>query len=301
MLKNLDVLKIWKSRKPQPAGEDLAEIFRHRYGHFKDLLVSNTELLNILTDIEEKLLGDRVFGMPYVRSQSARAVFHTIRMIRSLNALSGGKYPELYDILERIHRRIKEELGARKENQPPAFILEYSRITLEMVDWVGGKSANLGEVHNRVQLPIPEGFAITTRAFDALLAENDLVDEINKRTMELDAGDLETVTNVSEDIQRLIITARAPSELEEAILSAYAEMTERIRATGFSGAVPRVSMRSSARSICSSWAIGLAANSRPSLSTTRISSAPSMTWWLVTTWPSLLTMTPEPTPRWGGV
>jgi pyruvate,water dikinase len=115
-----------------------------------------------------------------------------------------------------------------------------------MVDWVGGKSANLGEVHNRVQLPIPEGFAITTRAFDALLAENDLVDEINKRTMELDAGDPETVTNVSEDIQRLIITARAPSELEEAILSAYADMTERIRAAGFSGAAPQSSMRSSA-------------------------------------------------------
>ena len=246
MLKNLNVLKIWKSRKPQPAGEDLAEIFRHRYGHFKELLASNTELLNIITDIEEKLMGHRVFGMAYVRSQSARTVFHTMRMIRSLNALSGGKYPELYDILETINGRIKEELSAKKETRPPAFILDYSRITREMVDWVGGKSANLGEVHNRLRLPIPEGFAITTRAFDALLAENDLVDEINKRTMELDAGDPETVTNVSEDIQRLIITARVPSELEEAILSAYADMTERIRATGFSGAAPRVSMRSSA-------------------------------------------------------
>src|SRR4030043_138379 len=145
MLRNLNVLKIWKSRKPRPTSEDLAEIFRLKYGHFKELLASNTELLNIITDIEEKLMGHRVFGMAYVRSQSARTVFHTMRMIRSLNALSGGKYPELYDILERINRRIKEELSARKETQPPAFILEYSRITRDMVDWVGGKGANLGE------------------------------------------------------------------------------------------------------------------------------------------------------------
>ena len=61
---------------------------------------------------------------------------------------------------------------------------------------------------------------------------------------------------------------------------------------------PLVSMRSSARSICSSWAISLAANSRPSLSTTRISSAPSMTWLLVTTRPSASTMTPEPSAFW---
>src|SRR4030065_1328179 len=107
MLKNLDVLKIWKARKPQPAREDLAEIFRLRYGHFKELLASNTELLGIITDIEEKLLGHRVFGMAYVRSQSARPVFHTRRMVRSLNALSGGKFPELYDILETINGRIK--------------------------------------------------------------------------------------------------------------------------------------------------------------------------------------------------
>ena len=45
-----------------------------------------------------------------------------------------------------------------------------------MVDWVGGKSASLGEVLNRVGLPIPAGFAITTRAYEAFLAHNDLVD-----------------------------------------------------------------------------------------------------------------------------
>jgi phosphoenolpyruvate synthase (EC 2.7.9.2) len=50
-----------------------------------------------------------------------------------------------------------------------------------MVDWVGAKGANLGEMLNRLNLPIPEGFAITTRAFDFFLHENNLIEEINNK------------------------------------------------------------------------------------------------------------------------
>ena len=49
-----------------------------------------------------------------------------------------------------------------------------------MVDWVGGKNAHLGEAM-KIGLPIPAGFAITTRAYADFLAFNDLVDEINKQ------------------------------------------------------------------------------------------------------------------------
>ena len=95
------------------------------------------------------------------------------------------------------------------------------------MDWVGGKSANLGEVLTRVHLPIPEGFAITVRAFDAFFAYNDLVDEVNKRKMDLDPNDPNTIALVSEEIQRLIIMAQVPSELEAAILSAYDGLREK--------------------------------------------------------------------------
>lgn len=80
--------KKWRTGKAGPSREDVAAVFREKYGHFKELLASNTELLNIVTDVEEKLQGHHVFGMSYVRSQSARCVFHTMRMIQSLNALS---------------------------------------------------------------------------------------------------------------------------------------------------------------------------------------------------------------------
>jgi pyruvate,water dikinase len=245
MPKIFNIFRKWLAPKHAPSKEDLNELFRFKYTCFKDLLASNEDNLNIITDIEQKLQGQQIFGMAYVRTISARTVFHTLRMIKSLNALSGNRYLPLFEALERINAGVKAVLEQKKEIPVREFVLPYSQIDKEKVDWVGGKSANLGEVLSRVHLPIPEGFAITVRAFDALFNHNDLVDEVNKRKMDLDPNDLNTITLVSEEIQRLIITAQVPYDVEAAILSAYEGLRER---TGGNAAKtsPKVSMRSSA-------------------------------------------------------
>ena len=214
------------------SGERVSRLFKFKYTCFKDLLASNTQLLDIITDFEEKLRGQEVFGMSYIRSQAARAVFHTLRMVKSLDDLSGHKYPMLFDVLEQINAAIKEELGKRKELPLTELVLPYSTITKEMVDWVGGKNANLGELLNKAHLPVPEGFAITTRAYEFFLDSNYLVDEVNRKRMDLDPTDPQALDYVSEDIQRLIISARVPLELAEAILAAYAHMSEKIKQRG---------------------------------------------------------------------
>ncbi|HAA02283.1 MAG TPA: phosphoenolpyruvate synthase [Syntrophobacteraceae bacterium] len=242
----MESLRKWRSRKAGPSRDEMASIFRAKYDHFKQLLGSNTELLNIITDMEDKLQGQRVFGMSYVRSQSARCVFHALRMIQSLNSLSANRYARLVPVLENLNGRIKDELEQRREAPLTDLVLPYAQIHRDMVDFVGGKSANLGEVLNRVHLPVAEGFAITTRAFDTFLAHNDLVDEINKFKMELDIDNPESIQTASEDIQRLIISAKIPTELDAAIGNAFTSMAQRLAEKGYTGHELRVSLRSSA-------------------------------------------------------
>jgi pyruvate,water dikinase len=245
MIKIIDRFRKWLAPRPQPSKEDLNGIFRLKYSSFKDLLASNEDNLNIITDIEQKLQGQQIFGMAYVRTVSARTVFHALRMIKSLNALSGNRYLSLFEALEKIHINIKTEIETKKEFPAAEFVLPYSRIDKEKVDWVGGKSANLGEVLTRAHLPIPEGFAITIKAFDAFFAHNDLVDEVNKLKMDLNPDDPNTIALVSEEIQRLIITAQVPPDLEAAIVSAYEDL--RVKAGGNAPEPAlRISMRSSA-------------------------------------------------------
>lgn len=239
-----DIYRRFKGRRGYPSRDDLAAAFRFRYACFKDLLDSNTQLLNIITDLEEKLKGREVFGMAYVRSQSARAAFHAFRMIKSLDVLSGHKYPVLYGVLDRINGKIKDRLGGKKELPLTDPVLPLSEVNQDMVDWVGGKNAHLGEAL-RLGLPIPAGFAITTRAYADFLAHNDLVDEINKRKMDIDPQNAQTIAQVSEGIQNLISTAQVPPALSEAIDAAYGRMQETLpRKVGESAL--RVSMRSSA-------------------------------------------------------
>jgi pyruvate, water dikinase len=246
MLQYLNPFRWLRTKKDLPPKDKADEAFRVKYERFKELLDSNSELSRIITDIEEKLQGHQIFGMSYIRSQSARAVFHTMRMIQCLNAISREIYPALRPVLESINSSIKNEIESRQENPLSELILPYSQINREMVDWVGGKSANLGEVFTRVKLPIPDGFAITTRASDLFLKENDLVDEINKLKMEIDPNQPETINLVSEDVQRLIIGAQVPEELKKAIFSAYDQMVQRIKERGANNFSPQVSLRSSA-------------------------------------------------------
>lgn len=246
MLRSLNLFRRSKSDRQKSPGSEISNIFRTKYERFKELLDSNSELAKIISDLEEKLKGQQIFGMSYLRSQSARAVFHTMRMIEGLNAISNHRYPNLYEIVENLNSSIKAELKKQKQNPVSELVLSYDEITREMVDWVGGKNANLGEVKSRVQLPIPDGFAITTRAFELFLSQNDLVDEINKRRMQIDPGKPETIIAASEDIQRLIIAAPIPEELAEAVLSAYNRMAAQVENKTCLAGNLKVALRSSA-------------------------------------------------------
>lgn len=217
-----------------------AEIFKKKYVFFQELLSSNAENLDLIADLEKKLKGETLFGMSYVRAQSARAVFHTHRMVRALEGLSAGGYPGLFPVLEELSCKIREELKDSTQLEATELVLPYDKVHRGVLDLVGGKNANLGEVKNRVGLPVPEGFAITTAGFRLFMERNDLKEEVSKLQMEIDIDDPQSLATISQEIQRRILLAEVPGELREAILEGYARW--------IGGTNTRLSMRSSATS-----------------------------------------------------
>lgn len=222
MLKNLKAILKRKAKSPDD-DNGMMNIFRKKYTNFKILLESNAELLKIISGMEEKLTGQHVFGMSYIRSEMVRVIFHSVRMIRSFEELSGRKHPELLETVNQIQSAIDAELEMKNIPRTSKYVLPYTRITREMVDFTGGKNANLGEVKSRANLPIPKGFAITTTAFDEFVEFNDLTDEIRKQKMELDSKDPESVIRISESIRQMFLEAAVPPTVEQAIIKAYAD------------------------------------------------------------------------------
>jgi pyruvate,water dikinase len=217
------LLSLFRRKRPQAPDADHAAQFKARYACFKALLESNSELLAIISDLEQKLRGDTVFGMAYVASQASRTAFHLGRMVDAYSRLSGNKSPALAEISSWLCSELSALTARRAHAGDGAMVLPYRGVDRHMVDNVGGKSANLGEMAS-LGLPVPAGFAITTAACEAFLASAGIMDEVARRRMGLDPSDAAAVTRASEDIQRAFLDAPLPAELEQAIAAAYAEL-----------------------------------------------------------------------------
>ncbi len=89
-----------------------------------------------------------------------------------------------------------------------------------MIAFAGGKAVNLGEMQ-RAGLPVPPGFVVSTDAYRAVIAEQNLdasIREILSRTAADDAGQLE---HAAKQIQALFQSVQIPAELTAAITEAY--------------------------------------------------------------------------------
>jgi phosphoenolpyruvate synthase/pyruvate phosphate dikinase len=116
-----------------------------------------------------------------------------------------------------------------------SYILPLSdpQATLETV---GGKGMSLAKLAN-AGLPVPDGFHITTQAYNQFVHENNLQDGIHDALQQADTSHPTTLEKVSAAIRRLFDEASIPGELANAIVSAYAALP---------GSNPAVAVRSSA-------------------------------------------------------
>src|SRR5215203_3090147 len=101
----------------------------------------------------------------------------------------------------------------------------FDEIGKQDIALVGGKGANLGEL-SRAGLPVPPGYVVTTRAYDAFVESNDIGDLIVGRASPTRAEDPAGFEEVSERIRALFSGGRVPQEMADEIRAAYQELGE---------------------------------------------------------------------------
>lgn len=223
-------------KRRQPALHEL----RRKYFSFKELLHANNEALRILADLEDKLLNPEFLTMSYQRTRCTRIAVEVFKIIRNLEILTGRKASTLERTFDRLCREIEEELGRSALVDTKRFVAPLEEIRPEMRDAVGAKSANLAEMKNVLGLPVPEGFVITTLAYQRFYEYNRLAGWINSVKMNLDIHDPASARAASERIQRRSLEAEVPQDLGEAVLQAYRDLRRTC------GAPLRLAVRSSA-------------------------------------------------------
>ncbi len=111
---------------------------------------------------------------------------------------------------------------------PTALVVPFENLRMSDVEAVGGKNASLGEMisHLPTGVKVPTGFATTAHAFRAFLAFGGLAEIINARLAALDTDDVRALALAGAEIRALVEAQPFPRELEQAIRSAFAELSE---------------------------------------------------------------------------
>lgn len=240
------------------------------FNRFRQVLESNNRALEIMADMGDKLGGNYIFDINYIKKAYSELADSIFQSIYNLNTLSQNKYLYLHSIYEKINDHINRILQGKSPvswNEP---VLTYNNISWEMTEEVGGKNAGLAELSNYLKLNVPDGFAVTASAFRDFVEHNRIEEKINdlkqkykkaaKRSQKEDimsaitfaeAGEHETAKSILEeedylgepffeDVQNLFRKGKVPTYLEEAFEKALQTLRNKY------GESCRIAVRSSA-------------------------------------------------------
>lgn len=127
----------------------------------------------------------------------------------------------------------------KKEEQ---FLLWFEQLERKDVDIVGGKSASLGEMTAKTDVPVPYGFATTAYAYRYFIKESGLEEKMRSILSELtDVENSALLRDVSARLRDAIMAEKMPQDLQDAIGAAYVELGKRVGEEN-----PYVAVRSSA-------------------------------------------------------
>ncbi len=209
-------MSAWWRKGKEPAAAAPAETrVREKYGSFKELLTLNNDCLELLAGLQEDLryappradvLGDRV---PAVFDKAEGAV-------AALERLEGERQPVLWKALASQRRDVEGSVAARQALVSPRLSVWLHEIGAEAAPEAGGKAAALGEVKNRLGLPVPEGFVITTESYWRFCGVP-LWKHIRDTVEGLDLDELQGFQEASARLSALVMAADLPRAVEVAV------------------------------------------------------------------------------------
>ena len=123
------------------------------------------------------------------------------------------------------------------------YVRCFDELSIDDVPLVGGKNASLGEMYrelNPIGIPVPDGFAVTSRAYRHVLERAGAWQDLRRALAGLDPADVADLAQRGREAREIILSAGLPDDLRREILTAYHELLAE------SGPETTVAVRSSA-------------------------------------------------------
>ena len=218
-----NILFLDSSSEPQQSPEELRTTFRKRYRSFRGLLTANNNALQAMAELEKVYYSGESYRMAFIRSKITATLVNVYKMIRNLLEMSDGKYKELEVIFEKIGNDLEVIVEKKTSFTQGPLILPLTEVDRKAKIQVGEKMANLGEVSQIAGCVVPHGFVVTASATRHFLTA-DHIAEINRRLQVLDPDDLDDLFKTCTEIQKIVLDAPLPADLEELLYVHYARL-----------------------------------------------------------------------------
>lgn len=212
--------------KSEQISDHSLDIIQAKFNNFLEILHNNNTALKNISDMEEKLQGEYLFDLNYIRTLVAEIRKGVTAIINNMIALGGDKYKTLRECYSQIDLQITKILPGGRPIEEDSFIRFFDHIRRENAYSVGSKNAQLGEMKSRLDLPVPDGFAITAWAYKHVIDSNDLQHKISELIRSLDIRSYEDLQNVSGRIQKMVTSAPIPDDLADEITDSYINLRE---------------------------------------------------------------------------
>ncbi|MGD9912102.1 PEP/pyruvate-binding domain-containing protein, partial [Methanothrix sp.] len=106
-----------------------------------------------------------------------------------------------------------------------AIVVWLEEVGREDIPVVGGKGASLGEMIN-IGIPVPGGFAVTAQAFRQFLVRAGIAKELFD-SLNVDVNNPEELLKAEARAKKIVMDAKVPEDIENAIKERYRELCER--------------------------------------------------------------------------
>ncbi len=193
------------------------------FQYFRNILELNNKVLEEIATAEKVLGGNYLFDKAYISSFVTNVCETTREIVYDLNALSNGKYLVLYDILESIRFNLEDLVSGGDGPLGDRLTLSYPEINRDLDNIVGSKNANLADIYNHFQIKVPDGFAITKRAYLLFLEENDIIPKV-KELYEKNLG----IKELRKELETIFNEAKIPGKLKKAVNKEVDSLFKRI-------------------------------------------------------------------------
>jgi pyruvate,water dikinase len=206
---------------------------RAKYNAFKELLQNDRRCHARLAELEEIFYQDRKVDLHLIRRLHRELSDGVSVMVSCLNRMAPAAHLTLRSYYKKIDFYGRIALTAPKAAPAASsFILPVGQ-TYPNDLRTGGKGLHLSQLKHQLGLPVPEGFIVSTAAFQHFIEANHLRPGINSLLSQVDIQADKSLSATAARLQQMVAEAEVPGRLAQEITAALAALQQRCGAALF--------------------------------------------------------------------